>query len=118
MTLVVALTAITGFSQGPEVQPPNGGGQGGPPEHRFHLLPPHAADKLNLTDDQKQQIAALESEVKAKLEQILTPQQLEQLKQMHPPRPEGGPGRGGPGGRGEHGGPEGGPATTGTTAPR
>src|ERR1035438_2235418 len=56
------------------------GGQGG-----FHLLPPRAQEQLNLTDDQKKQVAALEAEVKAKLEKILTPEQLKQLKQMRPP---------------------------------
>jgi Spy/CpxP family protein refolding chaperone len=52
-----------------------------------------------LTDDQKKQVAALEAEVKAKLEKILTPEQLKQLKQMRPPGRPGGPGgQGGPGG--------------------
>src|ERR1039458_7463829 len=48
------------------------GGQGG-----FHLLPPRAMEHLNLTEDQQKQIAALEAEVKAKLEKILTPEQLD-----------------------------------------
>jgi Spy/CpxP family protein refolding chaperone len=52
--------------------------------------------KLNLTDDQKKQVADLEAEVKVKMEKILTPEQLQQLAQMRPPRPPGGPG--GPGG--------------------
>jgi len=75
------------------------GGQGG-----FHLLPPRAQEQLKLTDDQKAQLAALEAETKAKLEKILTPDQMNQLKSMRPPMRQGGPGgsqmRGGPGGPG------------------
>src|ERR1022692_3856072 len=81
------------------------GGQGG-----FHLLPPRAQEQLNLTDDQKKQITALEAETKAKLEKILTPDQMQQLKNMRPPMRQGGPGgpqiRGGPGGQGGPGGPD------------
>lgn len=70
------------------------GGRGG-----FHLLPPRAEERLKLTDDQKQQVAALEAETKAKLEKILTPEQLTQLKKMRPPMPPaGGRMRGNPGG--------------------
>src|SRR5580704_4596765 len=56
---------------------PNGGGPGGRegrggPGGGFHLIPRFAEEKLNLTDDQKTQIAELEKETKAKLEKILT----------------------------------------------
>lgn len=51
-----------------------------------HLLPPGAEIKLNLTDEQKAKIAALEAEVKTKMAAILSPEQLAQLAQMHPPR--------------------------------
>ena len=75
----------------------------------FHLLPPRAQETLKLTDDQKTQLAALEAETKAKLEKILTPEQMTQLKNMRPPmRPGGGGGgqmRGGPGGMGQGNGP-------------
>jgi len=87
--------------------PPLGAGaQGGPgrPPGGFHLLPPRAQEQLNLTDDQKKQVAALEAEVKAKLEAILTPEQLKQLKEMRPPGRPGGPGGHGPGGQGGSGG--------------
>ena len=64
-------------------------------------------EQLNLTADQQKQLAALEAEVKAKLEKILTAEQLQQLKQMRPPmRPGGAVGRG-PGGGGPGGGPAG-----------
>jgi Spy/CpxP family protein refolding chaperone len=52
-----------------------------------------AQQMLNLSDDQKKQIDALQTEVDARLAKILTPQQLDQLKQMQPP------GRGRNGGR-------------------
>jgi Spy/CpxP family protein refolding chaperone len=89
-----------------EPPPPEAGAPGSPAHHPggFHLLPPRAQEQLNLTADQQKQVAALEAEVKAKLEQILTPEQLQQLKQMRPPGRPGGPGGGGPGGPGGPGG--------------
>ena len=89
-----------------QLPPPSGAGPGGVGHARggpggFHLLPPRAQEQLNLTDEQKKQIAALEAETKAKLEKILTPEQLEQLKNMRPPMRPGGPGgQGGPAGEG------------------
>jgi hypothetical protein len=101
--------------QGP---PPREGGPGGAGRPGFHLLPPRAQEQLNLTADQQKQLAALEAEVKAKMEKILTPEQLQQLKKMRPPQGQGGPGGqggpamrgqgrgpGGPGGQGGQGGP-------------
>lgn len=93
-----------GAPPGADSQPPGLRERGGPVGPRgFHLLPPRAEQRLNLTDDQKKQIAALEAETKAKLEKILTPDQMEKLKNMRPtmmgrggPRMRGGPG--GPGG--------------------
>jgi Spy/CpxP family protein refolding chaperone len=73
------------------------GGRGGP--RGFHLLPPRAEQQLQLTDDQKKQIAALQTETQTKLEKILTPEQMKQLENMRPPMR-----RGGPGGRGNNGG--------------
>ena len=112
------LTAQDG-NQRPDGQRPPGreggpGGPGGP--GGFHLLPPRAMEQLNLTADQQKQVAALEAEVKAKIEKILTPEQLQQLKQMRPPQRLGGPGGpGGPGGQGGQGGPgrRGGPGAQG-----
>ncbi|HEY5345795.1 MAG TPA: hypothetical protein VIK62_05570 [Verrucomicrobiae bacterium] len=79
------------------------GGRGG-----FHLLPPRAAETLKLTDDQKTQIAALEADTKTKLEKILTPEQMRQLKNMHPPMRQGGQGGQMGGGRGQEQGSGGG----------
>ena len=76
------LTAQDG-SPSPDGQRPPGG---------FHILPPRAQEQLNLSADQQKQVSDLEAEVKAKLETILTPEQLEQLKKMRPPHP---PGQGG-----------------------
>lgn len=100
--------------------PQEGGGQNadGPGDHShgpgggFHLLPRFVEEKLNLTDDQKQQVAALEKETKAKLEKILTAEQIKTLETAHPPRPpqdqggQGGQG-GGPGPGPDGGGPGG-----------
>jgi Spy/CpxP family protein refolding chaperone len=86
------------------------GGPGGPGgKGGFKLggvLPPFAQDQLNLTPDQKAQLSALEADVRAKLEKVLTPEQMKQIETMRP----GGPGGfGGPGGKGGFGGGQGGP---------
>ena len=117
LALGVSAWSLTAQDQGGpppsgERPPPGAGSQGGPGRGPggFHLLPPRAQEQLNLTADQQKQIAALEVEVKAKLEKILTPDQLKQLKQMRPPQRPGGPGGGGPGGQRGQGGPgDGGP---------
>ena len=63
------------------------------------LMPPRVAEQLDLSPEQREQVAKLEAEVKAKMEKILSPDQLEQMKQMRPPLMEGAPARiGGPGG--------------------
>ncbi len=61
------------------------------PRPGFHLLPPRVQEELDLSADQKKQIAALETETKAKLEKILTAEQLGQLKQMRRQLPPRGP---------------------------
>jgi hypothetical protein len=64
------------------------------------LIPRFAEEKLDLTDDQQQQIHQLEQETKAKLAKILTPAQMQILETARPPRRGGGQGQngGGPGG--------------------
>jgi len=52
----------------------------------FHLLAPRTQELLALNADQQKQVAALEIEVKAKLDTILTSEQLKQLEQMRPPQ--------------------------------
>jgi hypothetical protein len=92
---------------GPGGRGPGGpGGRGGPGQ----ILPPFLQQELNLTPEQTKKIEALQKEVDAKLEKILTDDQKKQLKEMRQRGPGGrGPGGpGGPGGRGP-GGPGGGP---------
>ena len=60
----------------------------------IHVLPREIAGKLNLTDQQRAKIAALETDISAKLAQILTTEQLTMLQQFRPPRHEDGPGQG------------------------
>ncbi len=126
-TFVMSLT-LTAWSQPPEGGPPRGG-RGGPQgkgqmgkgqqgkgqpggRGRFQLgsvIPPQMVEELELSPAQSKEIASIEKEVKAKLEKILTKDQLETLNRP----PMGGPG--GPGGgfgqrgRGGPGGPPGGP---------
>jgi hypothetical protein len=68
---------------------PGGGGQGGPPRPG-EILPGFVQDQLQLSDSQRQQLAALQAQVDAQLVQILTAQQIQQLTA--------GPPMGGPGG--------------------
>jgi hypothetical protein len=81
---------------------------GGPRIGFPHLIPPFAAEKMKLTDDQRKQLDDLAKEVKARLDKILTPEQMKILEEARPPHPDMGPGGpGGPGGR-PNGGPGGG----------
>ncbi len=94
--LALAASTPDSFAQdnGAPPSPDGGHGQG---RGGLHLLPPHAQAQLNLTADQQKQLADLEEEVKGKIASILTPEQLEQLKQMRPPQHQGGPNGGGGG---------------------
>ena len=107
----LALTASAQDNTPPyDAQPPaqHMGGPGGPPRGGFHLLPPPLAQQLKLTEEQKTQIAALEADTKAKLEKILTADQLTQLKSFRPPMRGGMGGPQQPGGMGRGGnGPQG-----------
>lgn len=98
--------------EGPKPKLPREGG----PVRGFRLIPPFAAEEMDLTAEQLKQIAALEKEMKAKLYKILTPEQQKILEDARPPRflpggpgaPGGRPGQGpyrrGPGGAGGFGG--------------
>lgn len=59
------------------------------------VIPPHVVEDLDLSDAQSASIRELEKEVKARLEKILTPEQLQKIRDARPPM--GGPG-GPPGG--------------------
>ena len=97
-TAVIGICALTAFSQPPEGKgPPGGPGgkRGGPPGFELgKVLPPFVREELDLTADQEKQIAALEAEVKQKLDKILTADQKKKIANARPPM--GGPG--GPGG--------------------
>src|SRR5579883_983415 len=107
---VAVLSIATGVAQPPDGgrpgkrdrgdgKGPPGGPGGGPP--RFELgkvLPPFVREELDLTPDQEEQIAALEKEVKAKLEKILTAEQRRKIRSIRPPMPPGADGDGPPDG--------------------
>jgi hypothetical protein len=106
--------------------PPGGGGPGGPRmmggmPRLGDILPGMMRQRLNLTAEQEKQVAALQKEVDARLEKILTAEQRSQLKAMRDRGPGGfgfgGP-PGGPGGRQRGGrGPGGGPPSGGGEPP-
>ena len=70
------------------------GGPGGGPPQPGQILPRMLRQRLALTAEQEKQVDALQKEVDAKLDKILTSEQKQQLKQMR----ERGPGGFGPGG--------------------
>lgn len=83
------IAAMSNQGGGPRGGGPGGGGQGGPPRPG-EILPGFVQEQLQLTDSQRQQLAALQAQVDAQLAQILTAQQLQQFAA--------GPAMGGPGG--------------------
>ena len=99
-----------GDDRGPGGRGPGGrSGDGGPggrgpggfgPPPIGQILPPIVQERLNLTDAQKKQLEAMQKELDAKLDKLLTEEQRKQLKEMK----ERGPGGRGPGGRGGDGG--------------
>ena len=116
-----------GARRGPDGPPPSPEGPGRPPGARRgpggpppegpddgpqigRVLPPHSHEEISLTADQAQKIEALEKEVKGRLESILTPEQIKQLRDSMPAGPGGppeGPGGPPPGRRGPGGPPPG-----------
>jgi hypothetical protein len=103
LALALGLAGASVIAQQQDGAPPSGtrpprhqAGPGGQaPRAGLHLLPPRAQEQLNLTADQLKQVASLEAEVKTRLEQILTPEQVQQLKQLRPPQHRLGRGPGG-----------------------
>jgi hypothetical protein len=80
------------------------GGFGGPPRPG-QVLPVFIQERLNLSAEQKKQLAELQKDVDARLAKILTAEQKKELEEMR----EGPGGRGGPGGKGGKGKGKGGP---------
>ena len=79
---------------------PGGGGPGGfrgPPPGV--IMPPPVQDTLQLTDAQKKELEALQKEIDAKLEKLMTDDQKKAFKELKDRAP-GGPGGPGGGGRG------------------
>lgn len=85
---------------GPGAGSPGGfGGPGFGPPPLGQIMPLFVQDQLRLTDAQKKELDALQKDVDAKIEKLLTDQQRKLFKEMK----ERGPGRG-PGGPGGPGG--------------
>jgi Spy/CpxP family protein refolding chaperone len=79
---------------------PGGRGGFGPPPIG-QIMPVFVQEQLKLTDAQKKDLEAMQKDVDAKIEKLLTDEQkkaLKELKDRGPGGPGGGPGR--PGGRG------------------
>lgn len=105
----LGLCALSEATQPPDKGPPDKkGGKGdkkGPPPFEIgKVLPPFVMDQLELTEEQQKKLQDLEKDVKARLEKILTADQLEMIKEMKGPG-KGPGGKGGPGGPGGKGGP-------------
>ena len=90
-TALLAVVATVATSQGPDDR--KGPPKKGPPKGFVlgKVLPPHVAEELDLTEEQKTQLRELEKETRKKLEKILTAEQLEKVKQLakRPPRGKG-----------------------------
>jgi hypothetical protein len=89
---------------GPNASGPNGPGPGGPaipsPPRPGEVLPAALVEAMKLSDSQKEQLAALQKDVDAEIEKILTDEQKERVKDVQNGRFDRlGPG-GGRGGRG------------------
>lgn len=100
-------TAILILTAG--AQPPGGGGKDGkdkkgkdgkgpPPKFAPGMVfPPGLREELKLTAEQEKAVAAMEKELKEKLDKLLTPEQKKIVEGFRPRPPMGGPG-GVPGG--------------------
>ena len=119
LTALAAKEQLTNRGGGPGFGPPGGGrggppmGMGGPPRPG-EILPAMLRQRLNLTAKQQKQVADLQKEVDAKLAEILTAEQRNQLKAM---RDRGPGGFGPPGGRQRGGRPGGGGPPVGGAPP-
>jgi len=80
-------------------QPPGGDekkgkkGKGPPPKFAPGMLfPPGLRDELKLTPEQEKAVAAMEKELKEKLDKLLTAEQKKVVEEFRPRPPMGGPG--------------------------
>ncbi|MDY3555088.1 EF-hand domain-containing protein [Gemmata sp. JC717] len=73
-----------GFGPGSPGGPGGPGGPGFGPPQPGQVLPPFLQDQLNLTDAQKKELAALQKDVDARLNKILTDEQKKALRERGP----------------------------------
>ncbi len=127
LSLVLFLSGMFAVASLSPAQPPEGGkgkgdgktdkggkgfGKGGPGGFGFgagpaigQIMPTFIQEQLKLTDAQKKELEAMQKDIDAKLDKILTEDQRKQLKEMKERRPGGFGGPGGfPGQPGEKGG--------------
>jgi Spy/CpxP family protein refolding chaperone len=57
-------------------------------EATYHFYPPDGHERLRLTDEQKQKLRALQTDLETKLRDFLTEEQRKIYDQIHPPRKE------------------------------
>ena len=88
------LDALYAKEGGPQGRGPGGGPGGragsrggfGPPQ-AGQVMPPFMMDRLNLSDEQRAKLQALQKQVDAQLDSILTAEQRQQMKQGGGPGP-------------------------------
>lgn len=74
-------------------QPPEG--RGGPPRYQLgQIFPPPLQAELKLTPDQEKELKAIQSELKARLDKLLTEEQKKTAENFRPRRPGGPEGAG------------------------
>jgi Spy/CpxP family protein refolding chaperone len=114
MMFLVVVSFLTSSGM---TQPPGKEGQGekGPPKMELgQVFPPQLLQELKLTEAQKKELDAIQKELKAKLEKMLTAEQKKTIENFRPRGPgmgkEGGPGgeKGAKGGKGGEKGGKGG----------
>src|SRR5262249_19165850 len=77
-----------GFGDKGKKDGPFGKGKGGPPQPGV-ILTPFLQSQLNLTDDQRKEIDALQKEVDTRLDKILNADQRQLLREMREKGPGG-----------------------------
>lgn len=98
---VLAFVGSAALVMSVSAQPPGGGekkekkgkdGKGPPKFTPGMLFPPGLRDELKLTPEQEKAVAAMEKDLKEKLDKLLTPEQKKVIEEFRPRPPLGGPG--------------------------
>jgi hypothetical protein len=99
---VLAVSFMPGLSQpqGDKDKGTKKDKKGPPPFELGRVLPPFFRESLELTKDQEKAISDLEKDVRAKMLKILTPEQVDRLKELKGPK-DGPPKDGPPKGKGQ-----------------